>query len=124
MRPATDAGRFYRPSRRLSDARRKVTAATRRYKSQKCPRAAGPAPIGASDADRARLWFVRQRHSGGWTGKRLMNDELIQRIRQCPNLPSLPAIAMQVLELAQKPDADIAEIARIICKDPAMSSKL
>ena len=53
-----------------------------------------------------------------------MNDELIQRIRQCPNLPSLPAIAMQVLELAQKPDADIAEIARIICKDPAMSSKL
>jgi diguanylate cyclase (GGDEF)-like protein len=31
---------------------------------------------------------------------------------------------MQVLELAQKADVDIAEIARIICKDPAMSSKL
>src|SRR5688572_8190702 len=53
-----------------------------------------------------------------------MNEELIERIRQCPNLPSLPTIAMQVLDLAQKPEVDIAEIARIICKDPAMSSKI
>src|SRR5688572_16956807 len=53
-----------------------------------------------------------------------MNEQLIERIRQCPNLPSLPSIAMQVLDLAQRPDVDIAEIARIICKDPALSSKL
>src|SRR5688572_13614862 len=53
-----------------------------------------------------------------------MNEQLIERIRQCPNLPSLPSIAMQVLDLAQKADVDIAEIARIICKDPALSSKL
>src|ERR1043165_1844290 len=52
------------------------------------------------------------------------NEQLIERIKQCPNLPSLPTIAMQVLELAQKPEVDIAEIARIICKDPAMSSKI
>jgi diguanylate cyclase (GGDEF)-like protein len=61
---------------------------------------------------------------GRAAGQSLMNEQLIERIRQCPNLPSLPAIAMQVLELAQKADVDIAEIARIICKDPAMSSKL
>jgi two-component system, cell cycle response regulator len=53
-----------------------------------------------------------------------MNDELIQKIRQCPNLPSLPSIAVQVLDLAQKADVDIAEIARIISKDPALSSKI
>lgn len=53
-----------------------------------------------------------------------MNEQLIERIRQCPNLPSLPSIAMQVLELAQRADVDIAEIARIICKDPALSSKI
>ena len=53
-----------------------------------------------------------------------MNGQLIQRIRRCPNLPSLPAIAVQVLELAQKVDADIAEIARLISKDPALSSKI
>lgn len=53
-----------------------------------------------------------------------MNEELIQRIRNCPNLPSLPAIAMQVLALAQKAEADISEIARVISKDPAMSTKI
>jgi diguanylate cyclase (GGDEF)-like protein len=53
-----------------------------------------------------------------------MNDQLLQRIRDCPNLPSLPAIAMQVLELTTKGDIDIAEIARLISKDPAMSGKI
>ena len=53
-----------------------------------------------------------------------MNQQLIDRIQQCPNLPSLPTIAMQVLELAKKSDVDIAEIARLICKDPALSSKI
>jgi diguanylate cyclase (GGDEF)-like protein len=53
-----------------------------------------------------------------------MNDQLLQRIKQCPSLPSLPSIAMQVLDLAQKADVDIAEIARIISKDPALSGKI
>src|SRR5881398_1755812 len=53
-----------------------------------------------------------------------MNEQLVGRIRQCPNLPSLPSIAMQVLDLAQKANADIAEIARIISKDPALSGKI
>src|SRR3954466_6805144 len=53
-----------------------------------------------------------------------MNEKLINKIKQCPNLPSLPAIAMQVLDLAQKADVDIGEIARIISKDPALSSKI
>ena len=53
-----------------------------------------------------------------------MNEQLQNRIRQSPNLPSLPAIAMQVLDLAQKADVDIAEIARIISRDPALSSKI
>jgi diguanylate cyclase (GGDEF)-like protein len=53
-----------------------------------------------------------------------MNDQLLQKIRNCPSLPSLPAIAVQVLELAQNASVDIAEIARIISKDPALSSKI
>jgi diguanylate cyclase (GGDEF)-like protein len=59
----------------------------------------------------------------GCQGSR-MNQSLVDRIRSCPNLPSLPTIAMQVLELAQRADVDIAEIARIISKDPAMSGKI
>lgn len=53
-----------------------------------------------------------------------MQNQLLSRVKSCPNLPSLPAIAMQVLELAQQADVDITEIARIISKDPAMSGKI
>ena len=53
-----------------------------------------------------------------------MNEQLINRIRQCSNLPSLPSIAIQVLDLAQKEDVDITEIARTISKDPALSTKI
>lgn len=53
-----------------------------------------------------------------------MNEQLIQRIRNCPTLPSLPTIAVQVLELASRAEVDITEIARIISKDPALSTKI
>ncbi|MGA2230895.1 MAG: GGDEF domain-containing protein [Tepidisphaeraceae bacterium] len=53
-----------------------------------------------------------------------MNPELLNRINKCQNLPSLPAIAVQVLELAQRPTVDIGEIARVISKDPALCSKI
>src|SRR5580765_5698979 len=53
-----------------------------------------------------------------------MNEQLIQKIKQCSNLLTLPSIAVQVLDLAQKVDVDIAEIARIISKDPALSGKI
>ena len=53
-----------------------------------------------------------------------MNEALVARIRQCPTLPSLPTVAIEVLELAQREEVDIAEIARIISKDPAMSGKI
>lgn len=53
-----------------------------------------------------------------------MNEQLIDRIAECPNLPSLPAIAVQVLELARQADADISEIAQLISKDPALAGKI
>jgi two-component system cell cycle response regulator len=53
-----------------------------------------------------------------------MNEQLQKRILQCQSLPSLPAIAVQVLDLAQKAEVDIAEIARVISKDPALSGKI
>jgi diguanylate cyclase (GGDEF)-like protein len=53
-----------------------------------------------------------------------MNVELVKKIQQCPSLPSLPTIAVQILNLAGKPNVDIAEIARVISKDPALSTKI
>ncbi len=53
-----------------------------------------------------------------------MNEHLLERVKSCPGLPSLPTIAVQVLELAQKEEVDIGEIARLISKDPALSGKI
>lgn len=53
-----------------------------------------------------------------------MTEELQQQIRNCPSLPTLPTIAMEVLELAQKEEVDLAEIARTITRDPALAGKI
>jgi len=53
-----------------------------------------------------------------------MNEQLLNRIRKCESLPTLPAVAVQVLELVQDPEADIAKLARLVSKDPALSSKI
>jgi diguanylate cyclase (GGDEF)-like protein len=53
-----------------------------------------------------------------------MKEQLVNRIKQCPTLPSLPAIAIQVLDLTQRQEVDIPEIARIISKDAALSGKI
>jgi HD-like signal output (HDOD) protein len=53
-----------------------------------------------------------------------MNQDLAKRIRECPTLPSLPAIALQVLELAQNEQVDLNEMARVISQDAAISSKI
>lgn len=53
-----------------------------------------------------------------------MTDELLAKIKGCTSLPTLPAIAMQVLELTQKEEVDLSEIAKTITKDPALAGKI
>ena len=49
---------------------------------------------------------------------------LLERVRECSTLPSLPSVALRVLELTQHAEFDLADIARVISKDPALSSKI
>ena len=53
-----------------------------------------------------------------------MNDELEQRLRFCGNLPSLPAVALKMVELANNPEVDLNDVARVISMDPALVTKL
>jgi diguanylate cyclase (GGDEF)-like protein len=53
-----------------------------------------------------------------------MNEQLAKQIRECQNLPTLPSVAVQVLELVQDPNADIPKLARLVSKDPALSSRI
>lgn len=53
-----------------------------------------------------------------------MNDELEQRLRFCGNLPSLPAVALKMVELANNSEVDLNDVARVISMDPALVTKL
>jgi diguanylate cyclase (GGDEF)-like protein len=53
-----------------------------------------------------------------------MTPDLEDRLSFCNNLPTLPGVAIQLVELAQDPEAHIATAARIIAYDPALSAKI
>ena len=53
-----------------------------------------------------------------------MKSHLLQRVKTCPNLPSMPAIAVEVLELTKDDSVDISKIATLVSRDPAMAAKV
>jgi len=53
-----------------------------------------------------------------------MNQELLDRVLKSPRLPSLPTIAIEVIDLVRQQDVNIKQIANTIQLDPALSSKI
>lgn len=53
-----------------------------------------------------------------------MNPQLEQRLRFCKTLPTIPAIAMRVVDLAGQPDCTLPEVAELISRDPALTAKV
>ncbi len=53
-----------------------------------------------------------------------MNDELEQRLRFCSNLPSLPAVALKMVEMAHDPDVDLKDVVNVLSMDPALVTRL
>lgn len=53
-----------------------------------------------------------------------MNTSLRDQIIRSPRLPSLPSIALQVIELVQDPEVELKQIAETIQHDPALSTKI
>lgn len=49
---------------------------------------------------------------------------LARRLELAPGLPSLPAAAMRVVELGNRPDVGTADLAEVIGKDPALSVRI
>jgi len=46
------------------------------------------------------------------------------RVLACPTLPTLPAVALEVLELCRREDDDLEAIGRAVQRDPAIAAKL
>ncbi len=51
-------------------------------------------------------------------------ENLKRQIAHATNLPTLPGVAMKILELAKDPDVGLAEVAEVMALDPAMTSKV
>ena len=51
-------------------------------------------------------------------------ESIVKRLKTCTSFPTPPAVAMQVIELAQNPDIDLASVADAISADPAIAAKV
>lgn len=51
-------------------------------------------------------------------------DHILQRLRTCTSFPTPPAVALQVLQLAQDPDIGLGKVADTVSADPAIAAKV
>lgn len=54
----------------------------------------------------------------------LLSAELQKNLESYTNLPSLPAIALKIIEASKDPDVTLHQVSLIISSDPAISAKL
>ncbi|MCW9030486.1 MAG: GGDEF domain-containing protein [Gammaproteobacteria bacterium] len=54
----------------------------------------------------------------------LISPELEKVLKSCTHLPSLPAVALRIIEASKDPDISLHEVAAIISSDPAITVKL
>ena len=54
----------------------------------------------------------------------LLPADLEKKLKSCTNLPSLPAIALKIIDASKDPDISLHEVSEIISSDPAISAKL
>ena len=50
--------------------------------------------------------------------------ELERELNACTNLPTLPAVALKIIEVSKDPDISLHEVSAIISSDPAIAAKL
>ncbi|HWZ46929.1 MAG TPA: GGDEF domain-containing protein [Herbaspirillum sp.] len=53
-----------------------------------------------------------------------MNEDIIARLRVCNGLPTLPTIAIKLVELANDPDTNLNQISDCMVFDPALAIKI
>lgn len=54
----------------------------------------------------------------------MIDESLKIKLDSCQELPSLPAVAIKIIEIANDPDVDIATICQYISLDPVLATKL
>ncbi|MBI5534159.1 MAG: HDOD domain-containing protein [Deltaproteobacteria bacterium] len=53
-----------------------------------------------------------------------MDDQLLAKLTACETLPSLPAVAVEIVQLCRSEDVELKTIGKVLEKDPALAAKL
>ncbi len=53
-----------------------------------------------------------------------MNSELRERLEKCTTLPTLPAVAIRIVELCRRQDVDLRQLAKVIGQDPVLCARV
>lgn len=53
-----------------------------------------------------------------------MNHRLLQKVLASRNVPTLPAVALEVVQRCKRPDVRIEDLAEIISRDPGLSARI
>jgi len=53
-----------------------------------------------------------------------LSQELLEQLKNCKNLPTLPRAAMRIIEVAQRPEIDMGMVAEAVSADPAIAAKV
>ncbi|MBN1570898.1 MAG: GGDEF domain-containing protein [Acidobacteria bacterium] len=51
-------------------------------------------------------------------------DSIQSKLKACRTLPSIPAVVLEVLDLCQDDDVGIAQVSKVLSRDPALSAKV
>jgi len=54
----------------------------------------------------------------------MLTPKIKTALRYCPDLPTPPAIAMQIVELARNPEVDLSVLVDLLAQDPALAGRL
>ena len=53
-----------------------------------------------------------------------MSPTILERVRKTEDLPTLPAVAVEVLNMGNRPDVSVDDLASLIMNDPALAARL
>ncbi len=82
-------------------------------------------PQPASEAERHFSAIIQQMElESGMAQRAVMTDKIATMLNQSDDLPTLPNVASQIFNIASHPYSSGSELADIIIKDPALTSKL
>ena len=53
-----------------------------------------------------------------------MDGDLIERLNKCKDMPTIPAVALEVLRLCRSKQASIHQVAEVVSRDPVLSGRI